>query len=89
MQKIFDCLCCLRLTLLHEELRCCDVVWWQRYTVTEQGYTDLNNKYMEVVNARQNMERELVALQAALDQERNNRNHESEHTMELNGKQGG
>ncbi|XP_067678854.1 rho-associated protein kinase 2-like [Haliotis asinina] len=61
---------------MHTELQ-------QRYTVTEQSYADLNNKYMEVVNTRQNMERELVTLQAALDQERNNRNHESEHTMEL------
>nr|KAG5694204.1 hypothetical protein BaRGS_027180 [Batillaria attramentaria] len=55
----------------------------QRYMTLEQNYTQLNSKYQEVVAAKQKTESEVVALQAALDAEKNARSREAQHASEL------
>lgn len=55
----------------------------QRYMQAEQNHSDLASRYQEVVAAKQKVESEVVALQAALDTERNARAREQQHTFEL------
>ncbi|XP_069126945.1 rho-associated protein kinase 2-like isoform X3 [Argopecten irradians] len=56
----------------------------QRYSILETTYTDLNTKYTEVVSIRQSLQKEVIDLQAILEQERNSHSQNSAHTQELN-----
>ncbi|XP_021378101.1 rho-associated protein kinase 2-like isoform X1 [Mizuhopecten yessoensis] len=56
----------------------------QRYSILETNYSDLNTKHAEVVSIRQSLQKELIDLQAILEQERNSHSQSSAHSQELN-----
>ncbi|KAK3585004.1 hypothetical protein CHS0354_024918 [Potamilus streckersoni] len=55
----------------------------QRLNIAEQNYSDVNVRYSDILSAKQNLERDLLNLQTALEQEKNTRVHVSSQTEEL------
>ncbi|KAL3869241.1 hypothetical protein ACJMK2_041948 [Sinanodonta woodiana] len=55
----------------------------QRLNIAEQNYSDANVRYSDILSAKQNLERDLLNLQTALEQEKNTRVHVSSQTEEL------
>ncbi|XP_064626393.1 rho-associated protein kinase 2-like isoform X3 [Lineus longissimus] len=67
---------CLKFKKMYGELQ-------QRYKHLDDGYGEVHSKYSETVNIKQNLEKELMQLQNALDEERSARALGSDHIVEL------
>jgi hypothetical protein len=56
---------------------------FQRYNHLDDGYGEVHTKYSETMNTKQCLEKELMQLQNAFDEERSARALGSDHIVEL------